>query len=52
MGQPTGYAEKAMNILHYSHNPDLILGADPRRFGGDREKRPTAFDSALKILQE
>jgi len=25
------------------------LGADPRRFGGDREKRPTAFDLALKI---
>jgi len=25
------------------------LGADTRRFGGDREKRSTAFDSALKI---
>ena len=25
------------------------LGADTRRFGGDTEKRSTAFDSALKI---
>ena len=51
MGQPQGMQKKPLTF-HITQITVIfpILGADPTRFGSDREKRSTAFNSALKIL--